>query len=325
MEPLISVIVPVYQVEAYLERCIKSLLAQTYKNLEIILVDDGSMDRCGEICDAYAGKDRRIQVIHQENAGLSGARNAGIEAARGACLAFVDSDDYVSRDFIRTLYELMEETGCAISQCRFAYVQGEPLRGAKNRDYHIYRGEGLMKQLYGPEEEATCFVVAWNKLYKRELFNKIRYPLGRIHEDEATTYLLFHEGNKLAFTERTLYGYYTENAGSITTVFSRKRLQWLTAQEERIRFFQKHGYEELLPAAYRKLCDACITFYLRCTKEVEDRTSLQRDLMGSLRKYRIEGRTWIQELPFRTRVGYQLFCVSPSLYKKLLKGMQGST
>lgn len=324
MEPLISIIVPVYQVEAYLDRCMESLLAQTYENLEIILVDDGSVDRCPIICDSYAEKDRRVHVIHQKNAGLSGARNAGIEAADGEYLAFVDPDDYVSRDFIRTLYELLEKTECAISQCRFAYVQGEPLRGTKDRDYHVYRGESLMEQLYGAEEEATCFVVAWNKLYRKELFAKIRYPLGRIHEDEATTYLLFHEGKKLAFTERILYGYYTENTKSITAVFSRKRLQWLTAQEERILFFRENGYDRLIPAAYRKLCDACITFYLRCTEEVEDRTALQKDLMESLKRYRIQGAIWIQKLPFRTRMGYRLFCVSPYFYEKLQKRIQGS-
>lgn len=324
MEPLISIIVPVYQVEAYLDRCMESLLAQTYENLEIILVDDGSVDRCPIICDSYAEKDRRVHVIHQKNAGLSGARNAGIEAADGEYLAFVDPDDYVSRDFIRTLYELLEETECAISQCRFAYVQGEPLRGTKDRDYHVYRGESLMEQLYGAEEEATCFVVAWNKLYRKELFAKIRYPLRRIHEDEATTYLLFHEGKKLAFTERILYGYYTENTKSITAVFSRKRLQWLTAQEERILFFRENGYDRLIPAAYRKLCDACITFYLRCTEEVEDRTALQKDLMESLKRYRIQGAIWIQKLPFRTRMGYRLFCVSPYFYEKLQKRIQGS-
>lgn len=324
MEPLISIVVPVYQVEAYLGRCMKSLLAQSYENLEIILVDDGSPDKCPAICDAYAQRDRRVRVIHQDNAGLSGARNAGIEAAQGDYLAFVDSDDYVSKDFIRTLYELLQETGCAISQCRFAYVKGEPLKSAKNRDYRIYRGESLMRQLYGPEEEATCFVVAWNKLYRRELFEKIRYPQGRIHEDEATTYRLFHEGKKLVFTERALYGYYTENAGSITAVFSRKRLQWLTAQEERILFFEENGYAGLLPSAYRKLCDACITFYLRGTKETEERELLQKELMHRLKTYRGQGAAWIRALPPRTRAGYRLFCISPFLYEKLLKRIQKS-
>ncbi len=324
MEPLISIIVPVYQVEKYLDRCVESLLRQTYGNVEILLVDDGSPDGCPQRCDEYAEKDERVWVIHQQNAGLSGARNSGIDAAAGEYLAFVDSDDYVAEDFIRTLYDLLRTTGSAISQCRFAYVRGEALGREEGGGCAVCEGEELMAKLYGPEEEATPFVVAWNKLYKRELFAHIRYPQGRIHEDEATTYRLFHEGKKLAFTERALYGYYTENAGSITSVFSRRRLQWLTAHEERIRFFQENGYENLLAQAYRRLCDACITFYFRCTDEVEEKDRLKRELSKRLRGYLRQGRPWIRKLPLRTRTGYGIFCLCPALYRRLLKGVQGS-
>lgn len=324
MDALISIIVPVYRVEEYLQRCVDSILAQTYENLEIILVDDGSPDGCPEICDAYARKDQRVKVIHQENAGLSGARNAGIDLAKGEYLAFVDSDDYVAPDFIEALYEVLQETGCAIGQCRFAYVQGERLENEDNRSLRIYRGESLMEQLYASEDEATYFVVAWNKLYRRELFEQIRYPKGRIHEDEATTYRLFHEGRKLAFLDRALYGYFTQNTGSITSRFSKKRLEWLKAHEERIIFFKEKGYEKLLPEAYRKLCDACITFYFRCTKEVEDHIRIRRELKERLKRYRAEGKAYIAGLPVQTRIGYLLFDLSPAVYKKLLNRMQES-
>ena len=322
--PLISVIVPVYRVEVYLERCVKSILSQTYKNLEVILVDDGSPDQCPAICDACAEKDARVKVIHQENKGLSGARNAGIDAASGEYLAFVDSDDYVSPHFIEELYQLLQDTGCAIGQCRFSYVKGDGLVEEGDSAFCIYRGESLMEQLYGPEEKATCFVVAWNKLYRAELFKEtgIRYPEGRIHEDEATTYRLFHEAKKLAFLDRALYGYYTENGGSITSVFSAKRLQWLTAHEERIAFFKKNGYEKLLPAAYRKLCDACITFYFRCTEQVKDAEELKKELRKRLETYRANGAAWIAALPLKTRMGYELFSMSPGLYAKMLQKMQ---
>ena len=322
--PLISVIVPVYRVEEYLERCVKSILSQTYKNLEVILVDDGSPDQCPAICDACAEKDARVKVIHQENKGLSGARNAGIDAASGEYLAFVDSDDYVSPHFIEELYQLLQDTGCAIGQCRFSYVKGDGLVEEGDSAFCIYRGESLMEQLYGPEEKATCFVVAWNKLYRAELFKEtgIRYPEGRIHEDEATTYRLFHEAKKLAFLDRALYGYYTENGGSITSVFSEKRLQWLTAHEERIAFFKKNGYEKLLPAAYRKLCDACITFYFRCTEQVKDAEELKKELRKRLETYRANGAAWIAALPLKTRMGYELFSMSPGLYAKMLQKMQ---
>ena len=322
--PLISVIVPVYRVEEYLERCVKSILSQTYENLEVILVDDGSPDQCPAICDACAEKDARVKVIHQENKGLSGARNAGIDVASGEYLAFVDSDDYVSPHFIEELYQLLQDTGCAIGQCRFSYVKGDGLVEESDSAFCIYRGESLMEQLYGPEEKATCFVVAWNKLYRAELFNEtgIRYPEGRIHEDEATTYRLFHEAKKLAFLDRALYGYYTENGGSITSVFSAKRLQWLTAHEERIAFFKKNGYEKLLPAAYRKLCDACITFYFRCTEQVKDAEELKKELRKRLETYRANGAAWIAALPLKTRMGYELFSMSPGLYAKMLQKMQ---
>ncbi len=322
--PLISVIVPVYRVEEYLERCVESILSQTYENLEVILVDDGSPDRCPAICDAYVGKDARVKVIHQENKGLSGARNAGIELAAGEYLAFVDSDDYVSPHFIEGLYELLQETGCGIGQCRFSYVKGEKLTEEGDSAFCIYRGESLMEQLYGPEEKATYFVVAWNKLYRAELFKEtgIRYPEGRIHEDEATTYQLFHAAKKLAFLDKAMYGYYTENGGSITSVFSEKRLQWLTAQEERIAFFQKNGYEKLLPAAYRKLCDACITFFFRCTGQVEGAEALKKELRQRLEHYRADGANFIASLPLKTRMGYELFAMSPGLYEKVLRKMQ---
>ena len=263
-------------------------------------------------------------MIHQENKGLSGARNAGIDAASGEYLAFVDSDDYVSPHFIEELYQLLKDTGCAIGQCRFSYVKGEGLVEEGDSAFCIYRGESLMEQLYGPEEKATCFVVAWNKLYRAELFKEtgIRYPEGRIHEDEATTYRLFHEAKKLAFLDRVLYGYYTENGGSITSVFSAKRLQWLTAHEERIAFFKKNGYEKLLPAAYRKLCDACITFYFRCTEQVKDAEELKKELRKRLETYRANGAAWIAALPLKTRMGYELFSMSPGLYAKMLQKMQ---
>lgn len=322
MNDLISVIIPVYKVEEYLCRCVDSVLAQTYGNLEIILVDDGSPDGCPAMCDAYAGQDARIRVIHQENAGLSGARNAGIDAARGQWLAFVDSDDYLAPDFLECLYRACVDTGSELSVCRWIYVRGEAVLELGTGAVETCTGREMLHRMYGPD--GSRFVVAWNKLYRAELFKEtgIRYPEGRIHEDEATTYRLFHEAKKLAFLDRVLYGYYTENGGSITSVFSAKRLQWLTAHEERIAFFKKNGYEKLLPAAYRKLCDACITFYFRCTEQVKDAEELKKELRKRLETYRANGAAWIAALPLKTRMGYELFSMSPGLYAKMLQKMQ---
>ena len=196
MGDLITVIIPVFRVEAYLRRCVDSVLAQTYENMEIILVDDGSDDSCPAICDEYAGQDSRVSVIHQKNAGLSGARNAGIEQAKGEYLSFVDSDDYLSPEFLERLYAACVETGSDISVCRWEYVKGGAIPEKGKGETHIFTGREMLANLYIPD--GAYFVVAWNKLYKRELFDTIRYPLGRIHEDEATTYRIYHQVRQAA-------------------------------------------------------------------------------------------------------------------------------
>ena len=229
-EPLISIIVPVYRVESYLSRCVDSLLAQTYQNLEIILVDDGSPDQCPQICEDYAKKEERIHVIHQENRGLSGARNAGIDVATGEYLAFVDSDDYVSRhDYIRG-YCMMLSAGHRLRHRPVPFFLCERETELVEEPWircvlAFTAAESLMEKLYGPEEEATWFVVAWNKLYRGGSLQRDRNPLsGRTESTRMRRppIGLFDEAKKLAFVDRVLYGYFTENGGSITAVFSSK-------------------------------------------------------------------------------------------------------
>ena len=314
---MVSIIVPVYKSKDTLKRCVESLLAQTVEDTEMILVDDGSPDGSGELCDKLAEEDSRIRVIHKENGGVSSARNVGIEAAKGNYLLFADSDDYVEQDMVEKLLGGIGNDDIAI--CGFHHhYQGRDI--VRIPEVPGQSGEENFLALYGE----GFLNMPWNKLYRAELFKEtgIRYPEGRIHEDEATTYRLFHEAKKLAFLDRALYGYYTENGGSITSVFSAKRLQWLTAHEERIAFFKKNGYEKLLPAAYRKLCDACITFYFRCTEQVKDAEELKKELRKRLETYRANGAAWIAALPLKTRMGYELFSMSPGLYAKMLQKMQ---
>lgn len=245
MKPLISVIIPVYQVEPYVAHCIESLINQTYKNLEIIVVDDGSDDGSGEICDKYADEDSRIRVIHQENRGLSEARNAGIDIAEGEYLVLIDSDDWVAQRFIEAMYEISTETGCEIVQCNFQsviddYVQEDKWEG----NYTVYT----------PKEFATASYtllswkcnVAWNKLYKSSLFSGIRYPTGKIHEDEFTTYKLAWKANKIAVTNAKLY-FYRQRADSIMgRSYSIKRLDAGEALKEKEIFYQERGESELV-------------------------------------------------------------------------------
>lgn len=314
MEDLITVIIPVFRVEAYLRRCVDSVLDQTYKNMEIILVDDGSDDGCPSICDEYARQDSRVSVIHQKNAGLSGARNAGIEQAEGAYLAFIDSDDYLSPEFLERLYKACVETGSDMSVCRWEYVKGEPVSEKGSGEIHTFTGREMLANLYIPD--GAYFVVAWNKLYKRELFESIRYPLGRIHEDEATTYRIYHQVKQAAYVNVSLYGYFV-TPSSITRGFNPKRLDWVKAGVERIDFLEENGYSELMVPALQAFADGSIDIYFGMKDKLpgsEGEQNWIRDLIRQgLKRVKTYGR-----FPLRTEIGYRLFLACPNVYRKLL-------
>lgn len=314
MKDLISVIIPVYRVEAYLKRCVDSVLAQTYTHMEIILVDDGSPDGCPAICDAYAEQDARVTVIHQKNAGLSGARNAGIDRAQGAYLAFVDSDDYLAPDFLERLYQACVETDSELSVCRWEYVKGEAIPEKGTGKTEVFTGRQMLANLYIPD--GAYFVVAWNKLYRKELFEELHYPLGRIHEDEATTYRIYDRVKRAAYVDSSLYGYFVAPS-SITRGFNPKRMDWVTAVAERIDFFEEKGYRELMVPALQAFADGSIDIYFGL-----------RDFLPGSEREQERIRTYIREglrrvkpygkFPLRTVIGYRLFLLCPGVYRKIL-------
>lgn len=212
MGELISVIVPVYKVEKYLERCIESLRNQVYTNLEIILVDDGSPDACGEICDTYQQKDPRIRVIHKANGGLSDARNAGIQVARGKYLGFIDSDDYVAPDMFSHLYGILKDNDADVSICSAVVVEeGKQAQFTDGRVTNVLSGEEI---LLGMIYQNLFTVNTWNKLYKRELFDKIRFPSGKLYEDLATTYKVMDLAGRVVYSDACKYAY-VQRSGSI--------------------------------------------------------------------------------------------------------------
>lgn len=311
---LISVIIPVYRVEAYLKRCVDSVLAQTYPDMEVILVDDGSPDGCPGICDRYAAADHRVKVIHQENAGLSGARNAGIEAAQGEYLAFVDSDDYLAPEFLEKLYRACIETGSDMSVCRWEYVKGEQIPERGSGEVKVYSGREMLANLYTPD--GAYFVVAWNKLYCRELFQEIRYPVGRIHEDEATTYRIFDRIKQAAYVDSSLYGYFVAPS-SITRGFQPKRMDWVKAVAERMDFFEERGYRELMVPGLQAFADGSIDIYFGLRDFLpgseEQQEEIRAHIRRGLRRVKPYGR-----FPLRTEIGYRLFLACPGLYRKLL-------
>lgn len=212
--PEISVIVPVYKVEKYLNCCVDSILNQTFENFELILVDDGSPDDCGRICDEYAAKDNRVVVIHQKNQGLSCARNTGIEAARGRYLCFVDSDDYVAPDYCRVLYELLTESEADFSVCGVCrFRDGDVPEPVDAEDPgRVSSGEFLKMQLQRQSEFGV-----WNKLYRRELFEKISFVPGRLNEDVIFSADLMKNCRAGAVVSGRKLLYYRQREGSIVS------------------------------------------------------------------------------------------------------------
>ena len=215
MSKLISVIVPVYNVEKYLEKCVSSIINQTYKNLEIMLVDDGSTDSSGKMCDEFAKKDDRIKVIHKPNGGLSDARNSALKIAKGDYIGFVDSDDYIADDMFETLCDLMEDNNSDISIVSFYEIYNNKLIGVRDS-----KELENMTKLEAMEElliDSKIQSYAWNKLFKRELFDGLEFPTGKNFEDIATTLLLFERANKVTLLEEPKY-YYLRRDDSIVGV-----------------------------------------------------------------------------------------------------------
>ena len=206
MNTLVSIIVPCYKVEQYLPECIESILQQTYKNLEIWLVNDGSPDHCGEICDDYAQKDCRIKVVHKSNGGLSDARNVAIDRATGEWITFIDSDDYVSPDYIETLYgnAIDNNCKCSVVQPVSFYDGKEPIPNIKGEVEILTAQEAVEAMFYQTKLDTS----AWNKLYHRSLFETgIRYPKGLLFEDNPTTFRLMALCENVAISQKRLYYY----------------------------------------------------------------------------------------------------------------------
>lgn len=240
--PPVSIIVPIYKVEPYLRRCLDSLINQTYTNLEIILIDDGSPDCCPQICDKYAVKDNRIKVIHKKNGGLSDARNTGLDICKGEYISFVDSDDWVSKNYIERLLNLAikEDAGIVIGENIRTDGNSRSFKG--NTSIKAYTSNEALHHLFS--QNHIAFTVSWGKLYKRTLFRTIRFPVGKFHEDEFTTYILFYNTNKIIYTSEVLYYYYQRGNSIVRTSHPWDVLEFL---EQRYLFFKERNVTDVLP------------------------------------------------------------------------------
>ena len=266
-EPKISIIIPVYNVEKYLKRCIKSVLNQDYKNLEIYLVDDGSTDNSGNLCDYYAEIDNRIKVIHKTNGGLSSARNAALEKVSGKYLTFIDSDDYVAKNYISILYKTLYENEAQISVCcelRFKLDNSnkEIFYEAPYKKYEGVKALTIIEGLRTMMTQELFDASAWGKLYLSSLFENVRYPEGINHEDIGTTFKVFCISNKIAFNSKCLY-YYFQREGSILNQRNTKTLWDGIDMVE----YQKNEIMKIYPELI-EACDCrCFSMYCHVIKE----------------------------------------------------------
>lgn len=247
MNSLISIVVPVYNVEKYLDKCIDSLVNQTYENLEIILIDDGSKDNSAKICDNWKDKDNRIKVVHKKNGGLSEARNVGIDYAEGDYIAFIDSDDWVDKNFIKYLYEQLKKYNADIAASAIikTYKDYNEIQLINREKIIFTNGEALDTLLSGRD---FC-AVAWNKLYKKNVIGNIRFPIGKIHEDEFFSYKVIANANTLVLVPEAIY-YYRQRSGSIMQKWSIAHLDALEAFEERMDFMHKYYPNLYLKSKY---------------------------------------------------------------------------
>ena len=245
MNELISVIIPIYKVEEYLDECVDSVVAQTYKKLEIILVDDGSPDNCPQMCDDWAQRDVRIRVIHKVNGGLSDARNAGIEIATGEFIAFVDSDDFIKPDMLEKLLSAIQHENADIAACGILSCEGEKQTAWGCRNV-IGESERILALLY---DDTAYPVSAWNKLYRRKCWQNLRFPVGKTCEDAFTTYQLVHNANRIVMIPEALYCYRIRPGSIMTSAFSEKKMDEEEAWRCNYQFIDKN-YPLLRKAAF---------------------------------------------------------------------------
>lgn len=261
MRELVSVIVPVYNVEEYLRECIDSIVCQTYQNLEILLVDDGATDNCGEICDEYAKNDTRVKALHKKNGGLSDARNYGMEYMQGELVCFIDADDAIDKNYIEVLYNTLCENDADIAGCRFYRdaPTGEKIYPKPDTAFNFCISNiEYMKKFYN---NFGVFAPAWGKLYKRNILEDIKYPKVKKAEDASILREIIFKCTKTAWTEAPLY-FYRNRENSISNVFTYENaldgINWI---ENDLKFYSENNIKELIPYAAKAYCFTIISLW----------------------------------------------------------------
>lgn len=324
----ISVIVAVYRVEAYLEKCVRSILNQTYPNLEVILVDDGSDDGCPALCDRLAGEDGRIRVIHKENGGLSDARNAGTEAATGDYIAYVDGDDWIEPDMYEQMLAAMLEFHAPLCACNYKRVYRDRVEDQGDESAVLFTGSEMLESFLAEEEAIQIQNAAWNKLYERRLLEEgepLRFPRGRLYEDIVYTTKLLSRIDGGIYVNRTFYHYILEREGSIMNQSGGEKIfrHQIPAYEEKEAFLRSIGREDLAWEHRYFFYQRLLQYYDAWSgrpeekgrrKEIEDRIRAGKKDFSK-----------IYSCPAAKRIEQkkaELFVISPALYRWFVWGLE---
>lgn len=290
--PEISIIIPVYKAEAYLHRCLNSILTQTFTDFELILVDDGSPDNCGAICDEYGRRDRRIRVIHQQNQGQAAARNNAVEQAKGPWICFVDSDDVIHPQMLECLYQAAVQNGANISACSAVEQEKIPPNFSEKKESlftKVMVDEMGLRKIR--REFNYCYWVVWGKLIRKWIVAKLPLEEGRIYEDNAVVCRWLHEAKCIVYTPAEYYFYRKNNAGTTKGAFSLKKLDYMWALEEQIHFYEQLGYNEARDVIVALYLNNAACYAHRVRYELLDGTAadgIVADIQSMIDKYPLD-------------------------------------
>lgn len=316
---LISVIVPIYNIESYIEKCIESIVNQDYRNIEIILVDDGSTDTSGMICDKYEKIDSRIKVLHKKNGGLSDARNFGMKNANGKYLIFIDGDDYVKENFISRLYHNLCFYKADISVCAFSYI----FEDGRVEKYNVKEKDKI--RVFNPKQALECMLdsnfsfkqCAWNKLYKKELFQNTQYPFGMLYEDLGTTYKLIVDSKKIVYDSTSLY-YYVQRNTSITKTYRYN-------EKEKNRILMVNEMTEFIDDKFKNIKNR--TNYFRATQYLAVINVMfmagEKDLQFINESKKVIKKNLLNVLKYgniKQIMQFYIFVLNMNIYRKILLG-----
>ncbi len=322
MEKLVSVIVAVYNIEEYLPRCVDSILAQTYRNLEIILVDDGSKDQSGSICDSYAEKDRRIKVIHKKNGGLSDARNAGMDAASGEYIGFVDGDDWIEPDMYRAMYFACEKEKAQAAVCRYKQItKSGIIDGSAGNSVSLSRDEALEIYVCG-DERYLIYNSVWSKLFARDLVEGMRFPVGKNSEDIMFTTRAFCRMERLVYLDEAYYNYVLDREGSIMNekAGERRLKDEIPFWQEQIAYFREAGMPDLSDKAAYHFYRRLLFYYIDFMENKKTRIFADQ-IVGLLRadREKIRGIYRKDYVAMGDRARMKLALLLPGAYYRIVK------